>query len=99
MKNVFLICCSVLIGWGSGMCWAAVPTPTPRPAIFTLPRDPIEKILDLRMSDGLKRFLLAELYAQHGEYEKALELLDDTSSVEILGRRFSAENKIGRAHV
>lgn len=89
MKHVFVVCLSLLIGWSSGICRAAVPTPKPRTEIVVYLRDPIEKILDLQISDGLKRFLLAELYAQHGEYKNALELLDDTTSVEILDRRFA----------
>jgi tetratricopeptide (TPR) repeat protein len=91
MKNVcVVVCLSLLIGWSSGICRAAVPTPKPRPEIVVYLRDPIEKILDLQISEGLKRFLLAELYAQHGEYENALELLDDRISIEILGRQFAA---------
>ena len=67
----------------------SLPTPTsesPDPI-----RGPAEGILELKISDGLKRFLLADLYARYGGYEKALEIVDYTKTVEILDKKLTVE--------
>ncbi|MCP4367262.1 MAG: hypothetical protein GY797_03985, partial [Deltaproteobacteria bacterium] len=44
-----------------------VATPIPETQIYDYIRGPAEEIFILKVRDGLKRFLLADLYAKHGD--------------------------------
>lgn len=93
MKKFIIVCLCGVIGWNGSLlvAFAQVPTPTPSLEIPIILRDPIERILKLEISDGLKRFLLADLYAANGEYPKALEMLDYTNPTPILNRSLAIE--------
>lgn len=68
-----------------------VPTPRPPADIGDLVKGPAEGILDLTISDGLKRVLLADLFAAHGEYEQAREIADYTRPVMVMSTELAAE--------
>jgi len=88
-----LICCLVLFVVLSGINIMAqdVSLPTPTSESPDPIRGPAEGILELKISDGLKRFLLADLYARYGGYEKAFEIVDYTKTVEILDKKLTVE--------
>lgn len=69
------------------------PTPTPQPIIAFAEniKGPAEGILELEIRNGLKRVLLAELFATHGDYEHALDIVDYTKPVTILNKELAVE--------
>ncbi len=68
-----------------------VPIGTPIAGPIYPIKGPAEGILKLEIRDGLKRFLLADLYAQHGEYDQALEIVDYTKPVTVLDKELAVE--------
>lgn len=54
-------------------------------------KGPVEEILKLEIRDGLKRFLLADLFAQHGDYEQALDIVDYTKPVTVPDKALAVE--------
>jgi len=68
-----------------------IPTPIPDIVMDDNIKGPAEGIFDLEIPDGLKRVLLADLFATHGEYEQALEIVDYTKPVTVLDRELAVE--------
>jgi len=78
---------------GNLMAQISRDVPTVIPIIKPLPptKGPAEEILKLEIRDGLKRVLLANLYAQHGEYDQALEFTDYCKPVTVLDKELAIE--------
>jgi tetratricopeptide (TPR) repeat protein len=102
MKKQVVLCCVVYVvltssvlnvPGGNVMAQVSETIRTPLPGSFLLDdiKGPAEGILELDIRDGLKRFLLADLFAQHGQYEQALEIVDYTKPVTILDKELAVE--------
>lgn len=68
-----------------------VPIGTPIAGNVDPIKGPTEGILALEIRDGLKRFLLADLFATHGQYDQALEIVDYTKPMTILDKELAVE--------
>jgi tetratricopeptide (TPR) repeat protein len=96
MKKLVWICLGVLIGLGGNIFDSFERTVIAQetqvgigPCLVC--RGPAEEILKQEISDGLKRFLLADLFATHGDYDQALEIVDYTKPITILEKQIAAE--------
>ena len=63
------------------------PTPIPLDPI----KGPAEGIFASEIRDGLKRFLLVDFFTTHGQYDQAVEIVDYTKPVTILGKELAVE--------
>jgi len=96
MKKLFVFCLGVLLGFGGNVFNAFDVKVLAQERGIRLPpcsvcRGPAEEILKQEISGGLKRFLLAELYATYQEYDQALEILDYTKPITILDQQLAVE--------
>ncbi len=85
---MILIVSSSMFKSGNSMAQdIAARTPIPDPPATI--KGPAEGILKLNIRDGLKRILLSDLYARHGDYDQALDMVDNTKPVTILEKQIA----------